>query len=245
MRRDALFKGQAPNSVAQVHPTRPWSPLLPGQTDALADPQVEDIAESLYQLLPPGPAWRSPDAAAFDANSRLGGFLRALARDLVRLYRRVFGLTLESTASTLADSLDDWEADFGLPDICFGDGQTASMRRRVLLARVRDSGTISPRDFVELATVLGYQIEIEEPRPFEFGGSAYGGSDQMVGGDDAGNAIQFHWIVRIAGVTSDRFEFGVSQYGLDRYLDFNEAHALECVFRRIAPAWTRPIFDYS
>lgn len=236
---DAFDPGRIAGGVYQMAPVpAPW-PDLPPAGDALADPAVETLAETLAGLLPQGAAWRSPDGRAFDAGSRLGGFLRGLAGDIVTLHRRAWQVALEGTPSTLVDGLEDWEAEFGLPDACLGDQQTRSQRIRALLLKFRSKGTITRADFVRLAASVGYEIEIEEPRPFEFGASWCGGPDGTDGTAD------YYWIVRVPGRASERFEFGLSETGIDPLLDISLATDLECLFRALAPAWTRVIFDYS
>lgn len=222
----------------QLRPSQPWPPF-PAQVDALSDPDETDIAEHLYALLPQGSAWRSPDGSAFDANSRMGGLLRGFAGAFASLYRRLFGISRESTASTLVDSLEDWERDHGLPDVCFGMEQTVQQRIRALLLKVRSTGTITPLDFVVLAESVGYRVEIEEPQPFTFGSSWCGGEEGLSG------VNQYLWIVKVPEIAATSFEFGVSRTGINSLLDIARPEDLECLFRLIAPAWTRPVFDYS
>lgn len=230
--------GRLAGGVYQLAPFSDW-PVLTDQTDALAAPDAAVLAPTLAAVLPLGAAWRSPDGAAFDDRSRLGGLLRALAGALGLLYRRVFRVGQESTASTLVDSLEDWEAEYGLPDPCLGESQTLTQRQRALLLRVRSAATLTPGDFIRLAAGLGYEITISEPRPFATGFSWCGGPD------GTGSAAQFFWVVHVRGVASKRFETGASRTGLDSLLDIARPVDLECVFRAIAPAWTRVIFDYS
>jgi uncharacterized protein YmfQ (DUF2313 family) len=231
--------GRIPFGLYQLRPTLPVWPPFPPQTDALSAPSAGDLAPVLYDLLPQGAAWRSPDGAAFEAASRMGAFLRALAGDMATLYRRIFDLTQESTASTVAESLDDWEAEFGLPDPCFGDDQTVAQRMRALVMKVRSQGTITPGDFIMLAAGAGYEITIREPRPFAFGFSQTGWEDST------GEAVAFFWFVRVSGAGARNFEFGTSQTGIHSLLDIARVTDLECLFRALAPAWTRPVFDYS
>lgn len=231
--------GRTSAGLAQLWPGVLPSPDFPPQADALADPTVAELAPTLYALLPQGGAWRSPDGAAFEAQSRLGGLLRGLAGDLVRLYRRLFGVSQESTASTLAESLDDWEAEFGLPDPCFGEDQTRAQRLRALILKVRSSGTITKADFIALAASVGYEITIEEPMPFAFGFSMLGSPE------GTGGHMAYFWFVKVRGVSTRRFEFGTSQTGIHSLLDIGRVTDLECLFRALAPAWTRVVFDYS
>lgn len=231
--------GRTPLGIYQLRPSQPVWPDFPVQGDALADPSIDDLAEVFYGLLPSGAAWRSPDGAAFEAGTTLGQFWRALAGGFVTLYRRVFQVSQESTASTLVDSLEDWETEFGLPDPCFGELQSRAQRIRALLLKVRSKGTLTKADFVDLAATAGYEITITEPLPFAFGFSQTGG------GEGTGGAIRYFWFVKVRGVGSRNFEFGTSQTGIHSLLDIARVNDLECLFRSIAPAWTRVVFDYS
>jgi uncharacterized protein YmfQ (DUF2313 family) len=236
---DLPSPGRTPLGIYQLRPSQPVWPDFPAQGDALADPSVNDLAQVLYGLLPSGAAWRSPDGAAFEEGTRLGRFWRALAGDFATLYRRLFRISEESTASTLVDSLDDWEAEFGLPDPCFGDSQSRAQRIRALLLKIRSKGTLTKGDFIDLAASAGYEITITEPLPFAFGFSQTGG------GEGTGAAIRYFWFVKVRGVGSRKFEFGTSQTGIHSLLDIARVNDLECLFRAIAPAWTRVVFDYS
>lgn len=225
----------------QLKPAKRLWPDLPAQADALSDPLDETIADTLYRLLPQGAAWRSPDGEAFDSNSRLGGFWRGVAGILADTYRRIFQLSQESTGSTIVDGLADWQAEFGLPDPCTPRDLSADQQYRVLLARIRSTGTITPLDFVALAGDLGYEITIEEPVPFECGVSDCGGTHE-IGGDVP---IEFYWIVKPFTAEPVYFEAGIGEAGITPLTDFDTAPELECMFRALAPAWTQPIFDYS
>lgn len=241
MSRPPLFPGE-PRGVALA--LKPWGFTLnlPEQADALSDPALDVMADSLAGLLPTGAAWRSPDGVAFDSGdgSLMAGLIRALAGELRTLYRKVFGIAMESTASTVDAGLEDWEAEYGLPDPCLGPQPDRALRIRSLVAKVRSAGTITTRDFVALAAALGFRVTIEEPTPFECSVSECGEGDDEISGVN-----QFLWIVHVGDTPETRFECGASECGLDRLLDFPLATALECVFRAIAPAWTRPVFDYG
>lgn len=233
--------GETPTATIHLRPTPVWPPLAE-QGDALADPSHLSIAESLYQLLPTGAAWRAPDGAAFDANSRLGGFLRGLAGDLATLYRKLFSLSMESTASTLDWSLDDWETEFGLPNPCLGENPSREVRIRFLLAKVRSSGTITPADFIDLAATIGYEITIREPKPFRAGRSRCGSSAEPLGGTVK---IEFYWIVKPGRTGVIPFRAGRARAGRTPLGEVQVLSDLQCLFREIAPAWTMPLFDYS
>ena len=220
------------------------SGLPPDVSDAESNPGTDHLAPQLAAQLPLGAAWRSPDGAAFDFDSRMGGMIRAQCGVLIETYRRLFQVAgQESTAATLVESLEAWEAEFGLPDRCLGDGGPRASRIERLIEKIRDTGTITPADFIALAERLGYTITIEEPTAFEVGISDCGGVDELSGDPDT--AVEFDWIVTVHGTAIYEFEAGISETGVDRLLDFEEATGLVCLFRDRAPAWTRVIFAYD
>lgn len=237
--RALLFYGERPDSVLSLRPLLPEPIDSSIGEDALANPSEDLAGDLLTGLLPKGPAWGTPDNTALDQGSVIARFWRSVGAGLAAAYSALYRVTLESTAVTLIDSLGDWEIDYGLPDRCFLGEQTRPERYRNLLLKIRSLGTITPTDFIDLAASVGYQISIEEPNAFECGRSDCGGSDEI------GLAINYHWIVKVGAVPLDYFECGDGECGITPLLDFPTAQTLECLFRAIAPAWTRPIFDYS
>lgn len=231
--------GRTTKAVYQLRPSQPVWPEPPLREDSLSAPSADELAPVFFGLLPPGAAWRSPGGTAFEGGTMLGRFWRALAGDFATVYRRLFRISEESTASTLADSLEDWERDFGLPDPCFGEAQSRAQRLRALILKVRSKGTITKADFVALAASVGYSVTITEPLPFAFGFSGCGG------GEGTGAAIRYFWFVKVGAAGTRRFEFGTSQTGIHSLLDIARVTDLECLFRALAPAWTRVVFDYS
>ena len=110
---------------------------------------------------------------------------------------------------------------------------------QLVIVECSAAGIEKPADFINLAASVGYTISIREPRPFATGFSQTGWQE------GTGAAIAYFWIVKPTGAASSRFETGVSQTGINSLLDIAHLTDLECLFRKIAPAWTRVIFDYS
>lgn len=240
-----MFDPRAPeagsdgSAALHLKPRWPWPPL-PGQADALASPTADDISPHLADLLPMGAAWRTPDGAAFDWASRMGGLLRGFAGALATLYARLFGIAAESTASTLVDGLADWEIEFGLPDVCAGLDATREGRVRALLAKVRSTGTITPDDFIALAHDLGVSVKIGEPMPFRAGASRCGASEPCSDFD-----LPMTWVVRPGATEIVPFRAGKARAGTTPLGEIVRRERLECLFNAIKPAWTKVVFDYS
>lgn len=211
--------------------------LPPAPFDALTDPGVEDLLPAGLSLWPRGAAWGTPDGQAAGTDTVLAGFTRALLSPFADLYRRAWLLTRESRALTLVDSLPDWEADYGLPDACSPDPAEAA-RRRALLTRVRAVATITPQDFIQLARQEGFDIAIEEPAQFECGFSECGGAHTV------GDRLQeVYWIVHVYGLAVDYFRCGESECGHDPLFAVAEVERLQCLFARLAPGWTQPVYS--
>lgn len=243
--RRVLLPGEQGSALIDIRPLSRWYAHLGPYRDDLAEPAPLLLEPHVGRLLPQGGAWRRLDGAAFDGKGLMGGLVRALARALEDLYRRVFIPAPESTASTLVDSLEDWERDWGFPDPCIGGDLTRAERIKYLLAKIRSLGVITPRDYIDLAAAYGYRVTIEEPQPFECGVSDCGGSTGLAGGQDFGGTVECWIIVRVHDTEIRAFETGVSETGVHPLTDFDLATSLECLFRRLAPAWAEIHFAYS
>ena len=225
------------NTWTVYEPSADGSDLLPpAPFDALADPSVDDLLPAGLSLWPRGAAWGTPDGRAASIDTDLAGFTRALLAPFADLYRRAWLLTQESRALTLVYSLTDWEADFGLPDACSPSASEAA-RRRALLSRVRSSATITPQDFIQLARQEGFDIAIEEPAMFECGFSECGGAHTV--GDPRQEVF---WIVHVYGLAVDYFRCGESECGLDPLFEIIGLDRLKCLFARLHPGWTQPVY---
>lgn len=212
---------------------------IPAQADALSDPDDDTASGFLTALLPKGAAWGTPDNQALDPQSVIAGFWRAIGSAFGDAYRALFGVVLESTASTMVNSLEDWEAEYGLPDPCLGPDATIDERTRSLLMKVRSGGTITRDDFIRLAADAGYTITIEEPTPFRMGASSMGGFEELGGGYPTGIV----WVVKVPGVPVTYFQMGVGQMGATPLGKLGLPADLVCLFNTLKPAWTTVVFS--
>ncbi|MCO6410107.1 putative phage tail protein [Hoeflea alexandrii] len=207
--------------------------------DALSAPTVEGLLFSGLSLWPRGSAWGTPDGEAPSTASRIAGLTRALLSPFVDLYVKAWRLIEESRSVSLVDSLDEWEADFGLPSPCGGFTQTESARIATLRARVARLATITPADVIRLAARLGYVVAIEEPDAFLAGEGACLGLGEL-----SDSALEQQWVVLVRDAPSSQFDTGIGETGVTRLLDFDH-DVLECEIRRIAPGWTVVVFNYA
>lgn len=236
--RPIPYPGEASDAAAHLRPSG-LGLVFDHRGDALSAPTEDDLTSQVAALFPPGGAWQTPDGVAMDLQSRIGRLAAVIAASLAVLYARLWTVTDESTAVTIRESLADWEAEFGLPDPCFGVDQSHDARHRALVAKVRSQGTITPADFINLAASLGYEVTISEPLPFRAGASRCGQTTERTG------ASPFVWIVKPAGLHIRYFRAGAARAGSTPLGEIIPLAGLECLFNRLKPAWTQVVFDYS
>lgn len=207
--------------------------------DALTAPTVDDLLPSGLALWPRGAAWGTPDGEAPSLTSVFARLTSAILSVFADLYARAWRLTEEARSASIVDSLEEWEAEFGLPDPCSTGEMTAVDRMATLRARVAGLPSVTPADIVMLAARLGYVVAIEEPDAFITGVSSLAGLGELSNSD-----LEQQWVVIVREVPASQFEAGIAETGVTRLLDFDNGR-LECAIRRIAPAWTRVVFNYA
>lgn len=208
--------------------------------DVLSEPGVDDLLPAGLALWPRGPAFGSPDGEAIPFGTVWARLTQAMLKPLADLYARAWQLTNESRASSLIDSLEDWEADLGLPDPCVTSAQSVEQRKASVRSKASGVATITPQEFVKLAARLGFIVALEEPFAFRVGESSVGW-----GGDELSNVgLEQQWVLHVFDMPVWQFEVGVSEVGVDRLLDF-DLGPLECVVRRIRPGWTEVVFSIA
>jgi uncharacterized protein YmfQ (DUF2313 family) len=191
--------------------------------------QEEAYAAQALALLPHGPAWPRT------AESVVARLASSLAQPFRRVHERLCALLAEATPITADALLADWERVLGLPDPCAPAAQTVAERRARVLQRLAAIGGQSRAYYIEIARALGYQIEIEEFRPF------------MAGFGRAGDPLygvpwRFAWRVVAPETTRRYFRAGEGRSGEPLSSWGNEI--LECTIRRVAPAHTVVLFAY-
>lgn len=208
--------------------------------DAESDPDEDDLVRQILTLLPQGAAWGTPDGEAHNPSSEMATFWLGFAKVLRPLYAHGFTTVLESTVSTINNSLENWEEDFGLPDPCFGSDQSLETRLRAVIGKELSPATISPGDYLCLADRLGYDILIEEPEAFESGHSECG-----LDHETATVNLEVEWVVHLVTGPAEYFYAGLSETSEARLLDYPEDTELSCVLRPLRPAWSLLHFNYT
>lgn len=194
-------------------------------------PTAADYLEQLKTLLPPGQAFPR------DAGTTLHTLLDGMSIELARADSRGEALPLEANPGTTNELLGDWERVAGLPDKCAGVlEETLQGRRNALVSKLASTGGQSEAYFIGVAAALGYQVTVEEFRPFRAGLSVAG--DQISNGDWV-----FTWRLHAPLVTIIPFRAGQSAAGEPLRLWGNDT--LECKLKQLAPAHTILLFAYG
>ena len=194
-------------------------------------PTAAEYREQLKALLPPGQAFPR------DPGTTLHDLLDGMSIELARVDGRASVLPQEVNPATSAELLSDWERVAGLPDKCSGVlEETLQGRRNALLAKLTSTGGQSSAYFAALAAELGYDVTIEQFRPFRAGRSVAG--DALTNG-----AWAFTWRVRAPEVTVISFRAGRSAAGEALRAWGNDT--LECKFNQLKPAHTILLFAYG
>lgn len=191
---------------------------------------ADQYREQLRALLPPGRAFpREP-------GMELGRLLDAMAQELARVDARGLDLIQEALPSSTNELLPDWERAAGLPDPCTGQLATRQARRAALVSKLASTGGQSPAYFIEIAAELGFEVTIDEFRPFRAGWSSAG--DELSNGD-----WRYTWRVNAPDTTVVEFRAGQSSAGEPLRTWGNDL--LECRIAQLKPAHTHVLFAYQ
>jgi len=194
-------------------------------------PTAADYLEQLKTLLPPGQAFPR------EAGTTLHSLLNGMAIELARVDGRGEALPVEANPASTNELLTDWERVAGLPDKCSGVlEQTLQGRKNALLTKLASTGGQSPGYFIDLAASLGYDVTIEEFRPFRAGMSRAG--DSLTNGPWA-----FTWLIRAPEASVTEFRAGRSAAG-ERLRTWGN-DTLECKINQLKPAHTIALFAYG
>lgn len=216
-------------------------PAPPQQfSDALTAPTGDQLVPSIILQTPRGAAWRH------DSASMMWRFWRSISDPVCDLYSKLWKLAFASTACTLSgpsdpanNALDDWEAEWGLPDPCTAwQAFTEAQRIRALRVKIADPGGQSAQYFICAAQALGYSVAVSENRPMRCGQGRCG-KTQL--GAPANEVI---WNVTLSTSTVTFFRCGGSKCGKDPLGTFGRARDLECELNDKRPAHTQVFFRY-
>ncbi len=247
----------------------------PAVNDVLSAPTADTILPQLLQLTPRGPAWGTDEAGSGQgAEPGMLSFWRALAGHAARNYAIDFDLATQCFPSAITTSLEDWEAEYELPDPCTSGQASTAQRIAAVRTKFGAIGGQSIAYFVCLAASIGYAITITEPNqllcddgvctgdglteewfccddgacddtPIE---SFVLGVDQDPTDDDneVSDESQWkYWVVHVTSLGDTWFYADDGECDYDPIEGFLTAQDLECLLRRYCPPHTELVFDYT
>ncbi len=181
----------------------------------------EDFARLLMSLLPPSKwgFWTR------DLNSNTYKYMLGLGKEFVRVDQRIEDLLNECLTLQADELLEEWEADFGLPEDGYALASTTEGRRKEINAKLIQVGRQDENYFIEIAAALGYTITIETFSPAFVGIFAMG---DPVGGQES----LFYWKVNI---------------DLDSITESAEVNIVKLIYniKKVKPAHMMVLFDFT
>jgi hypothetical protein len=167
------------------------------------------------------------------------------------LYKTLYGLSAEVTRSQSKinqlsnqynifisdDLLDEWEQALGIPDECFTtNGIDNSQRRLQIIAKLAKMNIQTPRDFVELASLFGYNISILYGADF---GNFPAEFPILLGTDDD---VVFSMIIKFDDIDKPTNLFPAMFPIL--FTSFDVSEMLKCLFNHQVQANVKIIYFY-
>ena len=189
---------------------------------------ADDYLEMLFGLLPQGIIWPR------DPESVLGKALKVWAESLAETDARAEDLVREANPAQAFELLSAWEKECGLPDECSELTATLAERREAVIAKLTQMGGQSPAYIVSLAKSLGYDVTIEEFRPFTTRSRV---NSRVYGKDWA-------FAYRITAPATTIRRFSTRSTVRERLATWGNER-LECILRQAQPAHTTVIHAYS
>lgn len=182
---------------------------------------------------------------------------KALSYEFCRIEERAADLVdIEFDPLLTNELLTDWETMLGIPDECTPADQTIDERRVQVKQKLSTLGGMSAKFYIDLAKLLGFDIEVFNPIPFtvgrqRVGDGLYNNSIRdvfEVGQNRVGDQLrvfgwQFYFIARIPISELTNFKVGTSTVGEPLVAFGNEL--LECTIRKYKPAHSGVVFLFG
>lgn len=182
------------------------------------------------KLLPSGKAWNK------ERGSGLDKLAAGVSKEFLRVDERANQLIIELNPSQAAELLPDWEHLLNLPDTAFGSPETEQERRNLVTFKFSLRGGQSRKYYIDLIKKLGFNITIDEFRPFCAGISSAG--DALNTADE----WRFTWKVNMLEAAAYYFSAGISSAGDPLVSWRNEV--VQGVINKLKPAHTHVIFSF-
>ncbi|WP_028294295.1 putative phage tail protein [Oceanobacter kriegii] len=122
----------------------------------------------LLALLPLGAAWPRDD------NTPIAQLFGGLAEEFARVDAMLDDIAAESLPSQVTQLINEWEAEYGLPDNGNTVATTLQARRTELIQKYQQYGSQSREFLIAMAAALGFDVAITEYQETTFGGE-FGG----------------------------------------------------------------------
>ncbi|MEK0324569.1 MAG: DUF2313 domain-containing protein [Nitrosopumilus sp.] len=199
----------------------------------IQDSKAKSIA-IFSQHLPSGPAWEGKARP----ESNLFKLLKGMVTEFSRVESQIQNLANEHDINQTLNLLTEWETSVGIPDSCFTTTVSLAQRRiNIRLKLGTLNGTVTDQDFVDIATILGFNVTITAgadlavlfPLPFPLPLFA-----------DI-NEARFTMRVQINGGLAP----GIFPIPFPVVLTPEASNILECVFNLLKPAVTTIQFTYT
>ncbi len=130
--------------------------------------RLEPYQNQLLTLLPLGAAWPR------ETDSDLGRLMGGLAEEYARVDALSEAIATESLPSQISELIDEWEAEYGLPDDSPDSATILQERRAAVIQKYQQYGSQSREFLKALAAALGCEVTITEYTETTFGGE-FGG----------------------------------------------------------------------
>lgn len=190
-----------------------------------------EYSAQIRALLPPGLAWEREDVA-----SVMGLMLECWAMEFARIDARVEALLTEADPRLCVETFQDWLDQWGVPDECLAlwgellaNKLTPQMLRQALVRKVTTVGGQSIAFFIELAKSYGYDIRIDEYRPWRTVSTLM---DLLI--DDP--HVYHRMLVQIHTGQNGKIYYFDTLSSVDDPLSWWGDKIVECLLRRYAPA---------
>lgn len=194
---------------------------------------AQEYVEQLKALLPPGPAWPRGDSASMFAL-----LIETWGAEFARVDARARALILEADPRFCQETFEDWLKQWGLPDDCIKLWSTVNNTtlRKLLIQKVTSIGGQTPKFFIDLASMFGYTIEIDEFRGYTVMADTL---DVL-----AEELWPSTWEVNVLQTAGAKMTYHEVTGGVEEPLAWWGDALIECLIRRYAPAHTEVSFAY-
>lgn len=194
---------------------------------------LNDHTDSIAHYMPGGQLTE----ARFIDGTYMRRFLRALASELFRYQYILEDTATEHDIEVTQNLINEWENALGIPKSCFSDRTYSLEDRRLHLLMVLNNlhGTTED-DFIQLAAILGYTVEVRPVTP-----NAIFPMRFPIFFFDTGKAAKFSMIVRLPAddeLVGFPLAFPIRFIRPDNQL-------LRCLFNKMKPANVKIFFIFD